>query len=76
MHYVSTLELFLSSVLVHFVCIHGLYILNLYKLDLPYLCIIITNHYYMYLIVETHFVLCLLLSNDKFYVHSGGSLEY
>jgi hypothetical protein len=24
----------------------------------------------------THFVLCLLLSNDKFYIHSGGSLEY
>jgi hypothetical protein len=30
----------------------------------------------MYLIVETHFVLCLLLSNDKFYIHSGGSLDY
>jgi hypothetical protein len=30
----------------------------------------------MYLIVKTHFVLCLLLSNDKFYIHSGGSLEY
>jgi len=30
----------------------------------------------MYLIVETHFVLCLLLSNDKFYIHSGDSLEY
>jgi hypothetical protein len=26
--------------------------------------------------VETHFVLCLLLSNDKFYNHSRGSLEY
>ena len=30
----------------------------------------------MYLIAETHFVPCLLLSNDKFYIHSGGSLEY
>jgi hypothetical protein len=30
----------------------------------------------MYLIVKTHFVLCLLLSIDKFYIHSGGSLEY
>jgi len=27
-------------------------------------------------IVETHSVLCLLLSNDKFYIHSGGSMEY
>jgi len=27
-----------------------------------YLCIMITNHYHMYLIVKTHFVLCLLLS--------------
>ena len=25
--------------------------ISLYKLDLSYLCIIITNHYYMYLIV-------------------------
>jgi hypothetical protein len=50
--------------------------ISLYKLDLSYLCIIITNPYYMYLIVETHFVQCLLLSNDKFYIHSGGSLEY
>ena len=30
----------------------------------------------MYLIVETLFVLCLLSSNDKFYIHSGESLEY
>ena len=30
----------------------------------------------MYLTVETNFVLCLLLSNDKFYIHSDGSLEY
>jgi hypothetical protein len=50
--------------------------ISLYKLNSSYLCNIITNHYYMYLIVDTHFVLCLLLSNDKFYIHSGGSLEY
>ena len=30
----------------------------------------------MYFIIETHSVLRLLLSNDKFYIHSGGSLEY
>jgi len=30
----------------------------------------------MYFIVKTHSVLCLLLSNDKFYIQSGGSLEY
>jgi len=30
----------------------------------------------MYFIVETHSVPCLLLSNDKLYIHSGGSLEY
>jgi len=30
----------------------------------------------MYLIVETHFILCLLLSNDKFCIHFGGSLEW
>jgi len=30
----------------------------------------------MYFIVETHSVLCLLLSYDKFYIHFGGSLEY
>jgi len=45
------------------------------KLDLSYLHIIITD-YYMDFIVETHSVLCLLLSNDKFYIHSGGSMEY
>jgi hypothetical protein len=50
--------------------------ISLYKLDLSYLCIIITNHYPMYLNVETHFVLCLLLSNDIFYIHSDGFLEY
>ena len=56
-------------------CIFRTYHISLYKLDLSYLRIIITNHYYMNLIVETHFVLC-LLSNDKFYIHSSGSLEY
>jgi len=30
----------------------------------------------MYFIVKTHSVLCLSLSNDKFYIHFGGSLEY
>jgi hypothetical protein len=30
----------------------------------------------MYFIVKTHSVLYLLLSNDKFYTHFGGSLEY
>ena len=50
--------------------------ISLYKLDLSYLCITITNYYDMYFIVETHSVLCLLLSNYKFYIHSGGSLEY
>jgi hypothetical protein len=29
----------------------------------------------MYFIVKSHCVLC-LLSNDKFYSHFGGSLEY
>ena len=51
--------------------------ISLCKLDLSYLCIIITNYYYyMYFIVETRSVLCLLLSIDKFYIHFGGSLEY
>ena len=27
-------------------------------------------------ICQDSFVLCLLLSNDKFYIHSDGSLEY
>jgi hypothetical protein len=50
--------------------------ISLCKLDLSYLCLIITNYYYyMYFIVETHSVLCLLLSIDKFYIHSGGYLE-
>jgi hypothetical protein len=30
----------------------------------------------MYFTIETHSVLCLLLSYDKFYIHFGGSLEY
>ena len=30
----------------------------------------------MYFIVKTHSVLGLLLSNDKFYFHFGGSLEH
>ena len=34
------------------------------------------NYYYMYCIVKTHSVPCLLSSNDKFYIHFGGSLEY
>jgi len=50
--------------------------ISLYKLDLSLLCIIITNHYHLYLIIETHFVLCLLLPDNKFYIHSSGSLEY
>jgi hypothetical protein len=50
--------------------------ISLYKLDSSYLFIIIPNHCRMYLIVETHFVPCLLLFNDKFCIHSGGSLEY
>ena len=50
--------------------------ISLYKLDLSYLYIIITNYDDMYFIVKTHFVLCLLLSNDKFCIHFGGSLEY
>ena len=56
--------------------------ISVYKLDLSYICIIITNYYYIhiyiyiFLIVKTHFVLCLLLSNGKFYSHVGGSPEY
>jgi len=50
--------------------------ISLCKIDLSYLCIIITNHYYTYLIVKTHSVLCLLLPIDRFYIHAGGSLEY
>jgi len=37
---------------------------------------IITNHYRIYLIVKTHFVLRFLLSHDKFYINADGSLEY
>jgi hypothetical protein len=50
--------------------------ISLYKLDMSYLCIIITYYYDTYFIIETHSVLCLLLSNDKFYIHSDGALEY
>ena len=71
MHYVSTLELFLLSVGGIFVTDH----ISLYKLDLSYLCIIITNNYCMCPIFETH-LLCLLLYNDKFYIRSDGSPEY
>jgi len=42
--------------------------------DLSYLCIIITNYYDMYFSVDTHSVLCPLLSTGKFYVHSSRSL--
>ena len=59
------------SLIVYFLTDHT----SLYKLDLSYLCIIITNHYYMYPIVETHFVPCLLIY-DKFYIHSDGYQEY
>jgi len=41
-----------------------------------YLRITTKNHYHMYLTVKTHSVLCQLLSNDKFYIHSDESLEY
>jgi len=34
------------------------------------------SHYYMYVIVQAHSVLCLLLSSDKFYIHFGGFLEH
>ena len=47
---------------------------SLSKLELSCI-IIITNYYYMYFIVKNHSVLCLLLSNDKFYIHFSGSLE-
>jgi len=30
----------------------------------------------MYFIIKTRSVLCLLLPNDKFYIHFDGSLEY
>jgi hypothetical protein len=50
--------------------------ISLYKFDLSYICVIVTNYYDMYVIIETHAVLYLLLSNNKFCIHSGGSLEY
>ena len=31
-----------------------------------------TNYYDVYFIIETHSVLCILLSNDKLYIYSGG----
>jgi len=78
-HYVSTLGLFLSFCLgtlyTYSLTVHSDHI-SLYKLDLSHLCIIITNYCDMYFTVETQSVLCLLLSNNKFYIHSGGSLEY
>jgi hypothetical protein len=69
---------FLSSCIIYvFIdCIFWTDHISLCKLDLFYLYIIITNYYYMYFIVETHSVLLLLLSIDKFYIHSDGSLEY
>jgi len=57
-------------------CIFWTDYISLYKLDLAYLCIIITDYYDMYFIAETLSVICMLLSNEKFYIHSGGSLEY
>ena len=52
--------------------------ISLYKLDVSYLCVIFINYYYycMYFIVKTRSALCLLLSNDKFCIQFGGSLEY
>jgi len=50
--------------------------ISLYKIDLPYLCIIKTNYRHMYLIASTQSVLCLLLSNDSFFVHSCLFLKY
>ena len=45
-------------------CIFRVYHISLYKLNLTYLCIIITNYYYyMYFIVVTHSVLCLLTTS-------------
>jgi len=77
-HYVSTLKFFklclftlcisltVYSELIVFPCINFIY----------YLYTIFTNYYHMYLTVKTHFVLCLLISNNKFYNHSDGSLAY
>ena len=49
--------------------------ISLYELDLSYLRIIIINYYDMYIIIEAHSVPHLLLSSDKFYIHSGESLN-
>jgi len=51
-------------------------LISLCKPDVSYSCIVFTNYYNLYFIVKTHSVLCLLLSNDKLYIHFGGSLEY
>ena len=69
---------FLSSYIMYvFIdCIFWTDHISLYKLDLSYLCIVIIYYYDMYFIVESHSVPCLLLYYDKFYIHSGGSLEY
>ena len=80
-HCVSTLGWFfkfLSRYIIYVLidCIFWTDHISLYKIDLSHLCIIITDYYDIYFIEETHSVLCLLLSNDKFYIHSGGSLEY
>ena len=44
MHYISTLELFLSPF-----SVYSELITSLYKLGFSYLCIIITNHHYVHL---------------------------
>jgi len=47
----------------------------MYELDLSF---IYTYTYYKNksLLYVSYFILYLLLSNEKFYIHSGGSLEY
>jgi len=56
-------------------CIFRAHQISLYKLHLTYKYY---NHksFYIYFIVVTYSVLCLLLSIDKLYIHFGGSLEY
>jgi len=34
------------------------------------------QNYYLYFIVMTHSLLCILYFNDIFYIHIVGSLEY
>jgi hypothetical protein len=74
------MEVLLSSVKLHYANISLIVYSEMITFPcmnlICYLCIMITNHYHMYLIVKTHFVLCLLLSNGKFNIHSDGSLEY